>query len=114
MYRAFFMLRRTPRSTRPYTRFPYTTLFRSHQKGGETARDTDVSALHGRPHVTHLCAARRRRPARHRMRALALFLPRRTARRIEILEELRIRRQHHGGVVEIGRATRRERVCQCW
>src|SRR3546814_4734737 len=100
------MILRPPKSIRTDTLFPYTTLFRSrqeHQKGGETARDTEVSALHGRPHVTHLCAARRRRPARHRLRALALFLPRRTGRRIEILEELRIRRQHHGGVVVLQR-----------
>src|SRR3546814_8316207 len=31
------MIRRTPRSTRPDTRFPYTTLFRSRQQPGRRA-----------------------------------------------------------------------------
>src|SRR3546814_14621115 len=30
----FLMIRRPPRSTRTYTLFPYTTLFRSHARGG--------------------------------------------------------------------------------
>src|SRR3546814_10340302 len=32
------MIRRPPRSTRTDTLFPYTTLFRSHQRGGRKAR----------------------------------------------------------------------------
>src|SRR3546814_7481616 len=41
------MIRRPPRSTRPYTLFPYTTLFRS---GGAWAEAVLVSlALHRRP-----------------------------------------------------------------
>src|SRR3546814_798412 len=35
-YVLFLMLRRQPRSTRTYTLFPYTTLFRSHRVGGSS------------------------------------------------------------------------------
>src|SRR3546814_14045156 len=35
------MMRRPPRSTRTYTLFPYTTLFRSHEKGGRAMPETD-------------------------------------------------------------------------
>src|SRR3546814_11219968 len=35
MYCFFLMIRRPPRSTRTYTLFPYTTLFRSETDGGE-------------------------------------------------------------------------------
>src|SRR3546814_2673415 len=48
-YRFFFlMIRRPPRSTRTDTLFPYTTLFRSHNRGGARSRGS--------------CAWSRRRP----------------------------------------------------
>src|SRR3546814_5888556 len=50
----FLMIRRPPRSTRTYTRVPYTTLFRSPFR-----RDPDCRTPAGRPRLP----ARRRRPA---------------------------------------------------
>src|SRR3546814_5923179 len=39
------MIRRPPRSTRPDTRFPYTTLFRSAMSGDAALRDWTIDAL---------------------------------------------------------------------
>src|SRR3546814_5296344 len=49
------MIRRPPRSTRTDTLFPYTTLFRSHDRGGDTVaggpgRRLWLSAPYHRPH----------------------------------------------------------------
>src|SRR6188474_3623706 len=46
----FFMTRRPPRSTRRYTLFPYTTLFRSraHARGGVPAWPAGADRLAGR------------------------------------------------------------------
>src|SRR3546814_18639981 len=38
----FLIIRRPPRSTRTYTLFPYTTLFRSGQRPGRVAQPLDV------------------------------------------------------------------------
>src|SRR3546814_9124065 len=62
----FLMIRRPPRSTRPDTLFPYTTLFRSNRRAG------GVETRHAA--VGRACPAVRRgagRARRHRRRALA-------------------------------------------
>src|SRR3546814_10596705 len=53
------MIRRPPRSTRTYTLFPYTTLFRSGEVAGQPAHDAGRN--HGRAH--------RARPGRQARRA---------------------------------------------
>src|SRR3546814_11102180 len=45
----FLMIRRPPRSTRTYTLFPYTTLFRSTRKGDEGGQDRRDARDGGRP-----------------------------------------------------------------
>src|SRR3546814_3187995 len=53
------MIRRPPRSTRTYTRFPYTTLFRSHGDRGQAVR-------RDRREGVRRDLRRRLRPGRHR------------------------------------------------
>src|SRR3546814_20175572 len=43
----FLMIRRPPRATRTDTLFPYTTLFRSREWGGDAGRRIDVQILAG-------------------------------------------------------------------
>src|SRR3546814_20034597 len=48
------MLLRTPRSTRPYTLFPYTTLFRSHRDGDAALTDHPEGVVAAGELVEHL------------------------------------------------------------
>src|SRR3546814_3384856 len=58
------MIRRTPRSTRTDTLFPYTTLFRSARRGHAFDQRREFAALSPAP-----AAAGRSAPRRHRNRA---------------------------------------------
>src|SRR3546814_1084283 len=55
------MIRRPPRSTRTYTLFPYTTLFRSLEEEGVAARDRRAE----HPHRDHRGEVERRDPGDH-------------------------------------------------
>src|SRR3546814_7096516 len=86
------MIRRPPRSTRTDTLFPYTTLFRS---GGGIQQALD------HPNQRH-----RRQQVPHRQPAPLSLLgrprsPYASAQRVEIPEEVAVRRQHHGGRVAV-------------
>src|SRR3546814_2990033 len=66
------MLRRPPRSTRTYTLFPYTTLFRSHRRHqrGEPTKSRDESHA-GFDQRSALGALDGHRPGRHQHHPLA-------------------------------------------
>src|SRR3546814_20925859 len=81
MYIVFFFLRirRPPRSTRTDTRFPYTTLFRSHEEGKRRSGDTEVeglplSTLRDMARKLTFVPAGREYRERHEPRALARLL----------------------------------------
>src|SRR3546814_1870492 len=82
------MIRRPPRSTRTYTLFPYTTLFRSERMG-------EVIALRRR-HARLVIGVRRVAPDEPVARALDAFDRRRLPRRAQpLVEEARPRSEEH-------------------
>src|SRR3546814_4850358 len=65
----FFLMRRLPpRSTRTYTLFPYTTLFRSRRCRHRAGVDR-IEVASGRQHVRPAAAWRARRAGRHEARS---------------------------------------------
>src|SRR3546814_19795279 len=107
LYFVFLMIRRPPRSTRTDTLFPYTTLFRSYDRLAGGAR-------HRSQHLSGLCTASpegasggesRDRPTG----ALYGRVGGDTARPDRCRSRVSFRAQG----CEIGRASCRERVCQC-
>src|SRR3546814_14836223 len=123
------MIRRPPRSTRTYTLFPYTTLFRSHDgdpyEGGQIELVNPMTA--GLAEYLHLVGDKMfavLEPRAHPQEIVPLLLgERRLERRLDDLPILRIarrlifvgegRRDRPGPILlQIGRASGRERVCQ--
>src|SRR3546814_15951100 len=101
------MIRRPPRSTRTDTRFPYTTLFRSRYQG-ELDRTTHEAGLKRRQlDAAREAVARQRRDSG--LEVEKLQLKRDYYATVAANAEVRATRD---GVVEIGRASCRERVCQ--
>src|SRR3546814_15246006 len=110
------MIRRTPRSTRTDTLFPYTTLFRSSQNGAEIAGI--AKGLRDDPDV---CAGavnllQRRQPVTvDADQGLRIILARNLAQNIRAGDDHVAARGFHcvdplGGQGKIGRASCRERV----
>src|SRR3546814_17762351 len=112
------MIRRPPRSTRTDTLFPYTTLFRSAPAGAKRWPSSRIEQ--GRQRFPHMITQRRLRP-RHRVQVVVLevaaiggdrFKQERQQCDVEVRGEVAVDLFEAVGVVEIGRASCRERVCQ--
>src|SRR3546814_12568014 len=104
------MIRRPPRSTRTDTLFPYTTLFRSADRGCGADRDRGALAHEIASLVEQLVdvlGVERLREARQRLRGRAGVI---AILRAEFLID-RARGVGHQ-LRELGRASCRERVCQ--
>src|SRR3546814_17321533 len=103
------MIRRPPRSTRTDTLFPYTTLFRSREKGRSPAQPCEHLGRHRR-------RARRPAEARDRQRFLRLLAgkPREQGRQDMAHAASLLKEPARGAsaFLQIGRASRRERVWQ--
>src|SRR3546814_20568660 len=115
------MIRKRPKSTRTYTSFPYTTLYRS-QKSGNADRQIDVE--HPTPgQIVGEPAAKRRSDDRteHSTHAPDRHCRAVTFRRVDI-EQNRLTHRNQGSTEnalqqaedhqQIGRETCRERVCK--